>query len=279
MRPDHVSPELERDVLAGKLDRRALLGRAAMLGAASTGLASALSVPESAAQTPATSEAPAASAIPGPPWEGGVRGGVGRVAWPANITFDPPLAYDLAGYYGILNFYRGLLFYGLDPEPQLDLAESMDIADDASGYRFRLKPGVTFHNGRELTAADCKFTWERASSTEIGSWVQSFLAAVTGHADFVAGDAGEISGIKVVDDYTIELELDRPDVTIPGVLGIPPFYILPAEVVQAAGEDFSFMMGSGPFRLEELDQTQRVYRCSRFEDYVYADRLPYFDQL
>jgi ABC-type transport system substrate-binding protein len=49
--------------------------------------------------------------------------------------------------------------------------------------------------------------------------------------------------------------------------------------VQAEGEAFQFTLGTGPWKLIELDQTRRRYRCSRFEDYVYADRLPYLDGL
>lgn len=277
---------------AGTLDRRDLLLRGAALGLGSATLialgqavspASAAAVLQDGATpvpgdgTPTVVEA---MGIPGPPWEGGVRGGTARVAWSDdNITFDPPLAYDVGGYYGIHNFYRGLLYFGLNSEPQLDLAESMEVAEDVKTYRFAIKKGVKFHNGRELTARDFKFTWERASSPELGSWVGGFLASVTGHADFVSGTATDIAGIEVIDDHTIELQLDRPDVTIPGVLAVPPFYALPSDEVQAAGESFSFTMGTGPWKLDELDEGQRVYRCSRFEDYVYKDQLPYFDTL
>jgi peptide/nickel transport system substrate-binding protein len=263
-------------ILTGRLNRRKALARAAAVGitplALSHAMTRALAAQEMRDVTFGT--------IPGPPWEGGTRGGTGRIAWPEdNITLDPPLAYDLGGYYGIANFYRGLLYYGFNTEPQLDLAESMEVSDDAQFYRFRLKPGVTFHNGRALTANDFKFTWERASSPELASWVQGFLGSVEGHAEFVAGEADEIPGIAVVDDLTIELTLSQPDVTIPGVLAIPPFYALPAEEVQAEGEDFQFTLGTGPWKLEEFDQAQRRYRCSRFEDYVYAESLPYFDTL
>jgi ABC-type transport system substrate-binding protein len=260
----------------GRISRRSALARAAAIGLSPTLLAHALTGRASAQGTPAAS----ASIVPGPPWEGGQRGGVGRVAWMEDtVTFDPPLAYDQVGYYGIANFYRGLLYFGLNSEPQLDLAESMDVSEDAQRYVFRIKPGVTFHNGRGLTARDFKFTWERASSPAVASWVQGFLGSVEGHADFVAGTAEEISGIRVVDDLTIELVLIQPDVTIPGVLAIPPFYALPADEVQAEGDAFGFTMGTGPWKLDELDQTRRRYRCSRFDGYVYADRLPYLDAL
>lgn len=263
-------------ILTGRLNRRQALTRAAAVGITPLALSHAMT------RTLAAQEMHTVTfeTIPGPPWGGGTRGGTGRIAWPEdNITLDPPLAYDLGGYYGIANFYRGLLYYGLNTEPQLDLAESMEVSEDAEFYRFRIKPGVTFHNGRALTANDFKFTWERASSPELASWVQGFLGSVEGHAEFVAGEADEIAGIAVVDDLTIELTLSQPDVTIPGVLAIPPFYALPAEEVQAEGEDFQFTLGTGPWKLEEFDQAQRRYRCSRFVDYVYADTLPYFDTL
>jgi ABC-type transport system substrate-binding protein len=263
-------------ILTGRLTRRQALTCAAALGVTPLALSHAVTQAVAAQEMRTVTF----ETIPGPPWEGGTRGGAGRVAWPEDaITLDPPLAYDLGGYYGIANFYRGLLYYGLNTEPQLDLAESMEISENATFYRFRIKPDVTFHNGRTLTANDFKFTWERASSPELGSWVQGFLGSVEGHADFVAGDADEIGGIKIVDDLTIELTLSQPDVTIPGVLAIPPFYVLPAEEVQAEGENFQFTMGTGPWKLEEFDQAQRRYRCSRFENYVYAESLPYFDTL
>lgn len=271
------SHHLIHQIASGQLSRRQALARLAALGISPAILTSLGQSHSSAAQD---ASPVAASAIPGPPWEGGQRGGVGRVAWMEDtVSFDPPLAYDQVGYYGIANFYRGLLYFGLNSEPQLDLAESMDVSDDAMRYVFRIKPGVTFHNGRALTARDFKFTWERASSAELASWVQGFLGSVEGHAEFVAGSAQDISGIRVVDDLTIELVLMQPDVTIPGVLAIPPFFALPADEVEAEGDAFQFTMGTGPWQLEELDQTRRRYRCTRFENYVYSDQLPYLDAL
>ncbi len=264
-----------RSAMNTSIDRRTLLTRVIGSGISAVTLQHVMREPITALATQVSPPT-----IPGPPWEGGQRGGTGRVAWPDdNITLDPPLAYDLGGYYGIANFYRGLFYYGLNTEPQPDLLDSMDISDDGKHYQFKIKRGATFHNGREVSANDFKATWERACSKELASWVQGFLGSVQGHADFVNGNAGEIAGIKVIDNYTIELVLDHPDPTIPGVLGIPPFFVLPVKEMQEAGERFRFTMGSGPWKLEEFDESRRVYRCSRFPDYIYADHLPYFDEL
>src|SRR5687768_4203877 len=88
----------------GTISRREVLQRGAALGLGTATLIALSQAPSPTAaaavlQDAASPVASEPSAIPGPPWEGGVRGGTARVAWPEdNITFDPPIAYDLGGY-------------------------------------------------------------------------------------------------------------------------------------------------------------------------------------
>ena len=231
---------------------------------------------------------PAASAgsgsnpdVPGPPWAGGVRGGRGVVLWPdPTVTYDPPLAYGQADYYGLQNVYRGLTFYGPGGEPQLDVAESMDLSEDGLTYTFTLRDGVKFHHGRAVTAEDFKWTFERSTSAKVGSWVQGFLGSVKGHEEFVDGSADEITGIVAKDDRTLVLTLTKPDVTILGVLGIPPFYVLPKDEVERLGKKFAENpVGCGPFKLKSWDSGQSVIVFERNEDYLWADDLPYLDEV
>lgn len=291
MPEDHQFPDGGPEPGSG-LDRREFLNRLAALAAAPGMLAAAgcgssgggegassngaSSTPAAVGGTPATSVA-----VPGPPFAGGTRGGTAVVTWPdARVVYDPPLAYDEGGYYGLQNFYRGLFTYNEKLEPQPDLAESVDVSDDGLTYVFKLKPDVTFHNGREVTAEDFKWTLERSSSKEIASWVQNNLSSVKGHAAFVKGRAKEMSGIKVVDPRTLRLDLDEPDVTVLGSLGIPPFYVLPREEVERLGDQFNFNpIGTGPYKLDEYDKGGNRYSASRFEDYLYSDTLPYLDGL
>ena len=220
-----------------------------------------------------------AGAVPGPPWQGGVKGGNGISLWTdSTLNFDPPLAYGQGDYYGLSNFYRGLAFYSADGQPELDMAKSVDVAADGKTYTFVLKPGLKFHNGRTVTAADFKWTFERSSSKKVGSWVQGFLGSVKGHADFVAGKAPTITGIVAKDESTLVLQMDKPDVTILGVVGIPPFYVLPKEEVARLGPKLSTNpIGSGPYKLKTWDDNNRVVTGERFTDYVYAAELPYLD--
>jgi len=245
--------------------------------AAGTGSSAAPAASTSSAAAPAT----AAQTIPGPPWQGGIRGNKAISLWPdPSFNFDPPLAVGQGDYYGLANFYRGLTFPGPNAEPQLDLAEEVVISPDGLTYTFTLKPGITFHHGRAVTAQDFKWTFERCSSKALASWVQGFLGSVVGHADFVSEKAKEISGIVAKDTKTLVLTLTKPDVTILSVVGIPPFYVLPKEEVERLGDKFSQNpVGCGPFKLKSWDTGQRVVTMERFPGYLYAAQLPYFDEV
>ncbi len=237
------------------------------------------SVPGSA--TASASSSGSAVKIPGPPWQNGVRGGTGIHLWgDSAVTFDPPLAYGQGDYYGLSNFFRGLAFYDQDNNPQLDLAESLDLSSDGLVYTFTLKPGLTFHNGRAVTAADFKWTFERSSSKKIGSWVQGFLGSVKGHKEFVADKAKEITGIVAKDDRTLVLTLDKPDVTILSVVAIPPFYVMAKEEVARLGDKVATTpIGAGPYKLVSWDDNTRTVTGERFAGYAYADQLPYLDRI
>jgi ABC-type transport system substrate-binding protein len=263
------------------VDRRRFLQVAGITGAAAT--LAACTPTGGGAPNPTSTAGSGASnpEIPGPPWEGGVRGGRAVVLWEdPTLTYDPPLAYGQGDYYGLQNVYRGLIFYGPDAEPQLDVAESVDMSEDGLTYTFKIREGVNFHNGRAVTAEDFKWTFERSTSAEIGSWVQGFLGSVEGHAEFVDGSADEITGIVAEDERTLVLNLARPDVTILGVLGIPPFYVLPKEEVEKFGDSWpENPVGCGPFKLKSWDAGASTIVFERNEDYIWAADIPYFDEV
>jgi ABC-type transport system substrate-binding protein len=240
-------------------------------GASTAGLA--------ATDSATNGSATANRAIPGPPWQGGVTGGNGVSIWQDDkLNFDPALAYGWGDYYGLSNFYRGLAFYDDKNQPVLDMAKSLDVSTDGLTYTFTLKPDLKFHNGRTVTADDFKWTFERSSSKKIGSWVQGFLASVEGHAAFAAEKAPHIAGITAPNPTTLVLRLTKPDVTILGVVGIPPFYVLPKEEVDKLGTKFSSNpVGCGPYRLKSWDENNRTVIGERFDGYEYAPDLPYLD--
>ncbi|TAJ18382.1 MAG: hypothetical protein EPO65_09175 [Dehalococcoidia bacterium] len=81
--------------------------------------------------------------------------------------------------------YAGLMRPGPDGTPEVDLAESWDVTPDGLTYTFRLRPGLTWHDGVALTASDVAFTVERIQSSDF-SGPRALAAAWAGVEVFVS---------------------------------------------------------------------------------------------
>jgi ABC-type oligopeptide transport system substrate-binding subunit len=79
-----------------------------------------------------------------------------------------------------------------------------------------------------------------------------FWGGITGAQDFYAGKADHISGIKAVDQYTLEVDLDTANQTFLNVIAMPFGFVVPKEAVDAANGDFAHKpVGTGPFVLDK----------------------------
>lgn len=165
--------------------------------------------------------------------------------------------------------------YAIVPE----LAESWDISDDLQIYTFHLRQGVLFHDGSPFTAEDVKYTYEVFAHPESASGQSGSLANIVGAKAFQEGEADEISGLKVIDDHTIEFHFLTPE---PNFLrSIPPndniFSKASIEGIPFAEVGTTMeAIGTGPFKLAELVPDQ-YYVLERNEDY-WAGR-PYLDKI
>lgn len=110
-----------------------------------------------------------------------------------------------------LNIYDHLVeAVTVDGEPELipGLAEKWEISEDGLVYTFHLREGVKFHNGEEFEADDVKFTIERMMNPEnecVNTW---FFDMIDGATEMWEGQSDEVSGVKVIDKYTVEITLD-----------------------------------------------------------------------
>ena len=251
--------------------------RQLMVGASALGLVGVSMVPgkglAQSAIDPAT--------IPGPAWAGGTMGGRAINVWgDTSVDFDPLLAYGRADYYNLSNFFRGLTFLSVGAEPQLDLAETLDISADGLVYTFTLRDGIMFHHGRKAVAEDFRWSIERAVSPEKASWVQGFMTSVAGYDAFLTGEAPGLVGLAAPDDRTFVITLAKPDARLLSILGIPPFYVLPRDEVERLGDEFlTHPVGTGPYRFLSYDSANSQMIAARYEDYIYRDYLPYLDEI
>lgn len=191
---------------------------------------------------------PAASAASG-------NGGVFRIAFPSDVpTADPAHAgYDLESWSVAVSIYNGLMNYGHGPDLHPELAQSYSLSNGGKRYLFHLRHGVLFQNGRQFTASDVKYTFERVLAPKTkseGSWL--FEDIVQGAKAFQHGKAKHVSGFKVVNKYTFEIDLTQPQPFFIYKLAMPYAYIVPKEVVQKYGENFSHHpVGTGAFELKQ----------------------------
>lgn len=251
--------------------------RSFLLGATALGFTGVLGAPRPAlAQTPIDP-----STIPGPTWAGGIRGGKGINVWQdTKVDFDPLLAFGRADYYNLSNFFRGLTFFAEGSEPQLDLAETVEISTDGLTYTFTLREGIAFHHGRTAVAEDFRWSIERGVSPTQASWVQGFMSSIAGYQDFVGGSAPSLAGLTAPDDRTLVITLSTPDARLLSILALPPFSVLPREEVERLGEAFrEAPVGTGPYRLWAFDNAGSTMLATRFEDYIFRDHLPYLDEI
>ena len=168
-------------------------------------------------------------------------------------NLDPAFAAGVQTGAMVAKLYDGLMRYDFETtEVVPNLAESVDINDDATVFTFHLHEGVPFHDGSILTANDVKYSFERVVDPDTAgplAWV--FVdAGITGSAEFADGSADEISGIAVLDDLTVEITLDSPYAMLLYHLAMPAAHIVPQAVASELGADFSNNpVGTGPFQL------------------------------
>jgi ABC-type transport system substrate-binding protein len=208
------------------------------------------------------------------------QGGTMTVTYKDDVaTLDPAIGYDWQNWSMIKSLFSRLVDY----EPGTskltkDLAEDFEVSPDGTTYTFKLHHGVKFTNGRELTAADVKYSLDRATNPKTQSPGASFFKSIKGCDEIAGGKADTLSGVTVVDPYTVKIELSHPDATILHVLGLNFASVVPKEEVEKSGADFGkHPVGSGTFKLAEWTLGQRIV-LERNKDY-FKSGLPYLDKI
>jgi peptide/nickel transport system substrate-binding protein len=169
------------------------------------------------------------------------------IAWdPAPANLDSRVGADISSGRVADLVYAGLIQVGPTGDYHPDLAESWDTPDDRT-IVFRLRPGVTFHDGRPLTSRDVRFTFESLMSESFSSPKKSGYVTV--------------SGIETPDDLTVVFELRE---TNAGIFDNLTVGIVPH------GTDTALQrtkpIAAGPYRVTENLPDERLV-LEAFEDY------------
>jgi hypothetical protein len=194
-------------------------------------------------------------------------------------TLDPAIGYDWQNWSMIKSLFDGLMDYVPGTtELRPGLAESYEISEDGLTYTFKLRPGVMFHNGREMTAEDVVYSLSRVTDPATQSPGAGFFGMIEGFDARMAGEADTLSGVAALDPQTVQIRLSRPDATFLHVMALNFASVVPPEAVEAAGEDFGRQpVGTGAFKLDEWTLGQRLV-LEKNADY-WREGIPYLDQI
>ena len=129
-------------------------------------------------------------------------------------TLDPQGYQTLAEDQVLTNVYEGLAYYDqktLQPIPAL--AELWDVSDDGLTYTFHMRQGAKFTNGRQVTADDVVYSFNRLADPTLGTTYARglILSSIAGFDDIESGKATTLSGVKAIDPATAQITLTAPN--------------------------------------------------------------------
>jgi peptide/nickel transport system substrate-binding protein len=183
-------------------------------------------------------------------------------------VIDPALHTDESSLHAVLNMYDPLVYPKVQEdlmEPGPHVAESWSASEDGKTYTFDIRQGIEFHDGSELDAEDVAFSIERLIAINKGfAWLFSNVL--------------EPENIRIVDDHTLELELNVP--YAPFVPSLTQLFVVNKDLVMDNLEDGEFgefgdygqaylrenEAGSGPYQPVRYERAS-ILELQHFDNY------------
>ncbi|MFN8577162.1 MAG: ABC transporter substrate-binding protein [Candidatus Sericytochromatia bacterium] len=165
------------------------------------------------------------------------------------------------------------------------IAEDININSNRKIYNFKLRNDIYFHNGRNLTAFDVKHTIERLANPKVLPSGQAWIfrdvpiKGLEKYSRDVRNNVKEpdLSGVKVLDDYIVQIELTRATPLFLKSLAMPIFSIIPKEETDKWGKEFGVHpVGTGPYKIDRVTAEQIFF--TKNPNYFEKD-LPKIDNL
>ena len=227
----------------GQISRRDFVRLMGMLGVSASGLSALLAacappVPApTAPAAPAAAEPAAAPAAAGPK-----RGGILKNALPAPQNLD--MAFSTSASDHQIGYQWHDQFIDVDPQglPTKDTSLATDWTwnDDATVWEFEVRKGVTFHNGKDLTAKDVVYTYNRLRDPEVGAATVGLYA--------------NVKDVEAVGDHRVRFTLEKPNPEF--LLDMADYH---AMILDADIEDQQTQWnGTGPFMIDTYMPEDRI---------------------
>lgn len=223
---------------------------------------------------------------------GRVYGGCVRIAESEPIQSLYPISIvDATSGMVASQVHEGLVKFNaatLKVEPAI--AEKWEVDASATKYTFHLRKNCFFQDdecfsggkGREIKASDFKYSFnllctKNADNLNFGS---TFKDRVLGANDFFNGK-GSLEGVKIIDDYTLEITLEHPSPVFIQILAAPTCAVVAKEAVERYGKNLK--LGAGAFIFDVAHSNKDKAVLKRNDNYYGADslgnRLPFLDSV
>ncbi|MBU1878679.1 MAG: hypothetical protein KJ734_06995, partial [Chloroflexi bacterium] len=199
-----------------------------------------------------------AAPVAAPARPAGNYGGNLRLALNEPSTLDPADWPDAANGPIMGQVFEGLTKWDDDHTPLPAIAQSW-ASTDAQHWTFHIRPGARFHNGRQITAQDVVYSWNRAAAAG-NSWYDDLVAPWINTTTAVSTD-------------TLQVTLNQPFAPFPSLLAVPVMSVVPSETV---GTIATSPVGSGPFQFQSWTPGNSIDLA--YNDDYYAGR-PYLDSI
>ncbi|MBF0408912.1 MAG: ABC transporter substrate-binding protein [Candidatus Riflebacteria bacterium] len=168
---------------------------------------------------------------------------------PTNI--DPARGVDVNEGVIQAKIFNSLITYDENMKIVPDLAETYDISEDGKVYTFHLRQNVRFHNGQPFSAKDVVYSFNRILDPSTGSPRTWVFEKVLGASEMLNRTASDVSGIRQLDDFSVQIVLNEPFAPFLSLLTMPAAYILPSGSANEISDSsfFEKPSGTGPFQI------------------------------
>ncbi|MHB8084729.1 MAG: peptide ABC transporter substrate-binding protein [Dehalococcoidia bacterium] len=171
------------------------------------------------------------------------------------LTLDPAISSEMSSHIYVMHIFSGLVKFDSELKPVGDIADNWSISADGKTYTFYLRKDVKFHDGRPLTAQDIKYSLERACNPATGSQTAStYLNDIVGAPQMIRGKADNLSGVTVLDDYTLTISIDAPKAYFISKLAYPTAFAVDKKNVESGPDWWKKPVGTGPYKLTKWDE-------------------------
>ena len=193
-------------------------------------------------------------------------------------TIDPALNSSVDGATMTAHLFSGLAKWEQDvsgklilaPDAATELVEGVMNDDGTVTYTYTLRDGLSWSDGKPVTAGDFEFAWKRAASAELGADYGYMYEVVQGYGTENKDDLA----VKALNDKTLEVTLANTVAYWNELLAFPAYFPVREDVVANEGwaTDPSTYVCNGPYTITGWDHNS-VITLTKNEHYVDADQV------